>query len=69
VKAGFKFVPLLCSVILPHLPEASSAPTVLKRKQPNGKPLSPPKVVALDPNHKNFAHAVGADGLATIETA
>ncbi len=32
---------------------------------PNGKPLSPAKIVALDPNHKNFAYAVGTDGKAT----
>jgi len=31
---------------------------------PNGKPLSPSKVVALDPNHKDFAYAVGTDGTA-----
>jgi putative transposase len=37
----------------------------VERKLPNGKPLSPSKVVALDPNHKNFAYAVGTDGFAT----
>jgi putative transposase len=35
------------------------------RLLPNGKPLSPDKVVALDPNHKSFAYAVGTDGKAT----
>jgi putative transposase len=35
------------------------------RKLPNGKPLAPTRVVALDPNHQNFAYAVGADGVAT----
>ncbi|HET8851001.1 MAG TPA: hypothetical protein VFN02_00600, partial [Ktedonobacteraceae bacterium] len=37
----------------------------VERKLPNGKPLSPAKVAALDPNHKNFAYAVGTDGKAT----
>jgi putative transposase len=37
----------------------------LERRLPNAKPLSPHKVVALDPNHKNFAYAVGTDGKAT----
>jgi putative transposase len=37
----------------------------VERVLPNGKPLSPCKVVALDPNHKNVAYAVGTDGLAT----
>lgn len=37
----------------------------VERVLPNGKPLSPDKVVALDPNHKNFAYAVGSDGKAT----
>ncbi len=37
----------------------------VERVLPNGKALSPSKVVALDPNHKNFAYAVGTDGLAT----
>ncbi len=37
----------------------------VERLLPNGKPLSPDKVVALDPNHKNFAYAVGTDGKAT----
>jgi putative transposase len=35
------------------------------RLLPNGKPLSSSKVAALDPNHKNFAYAVGTDGTAT----
>lgn len=35
------------------------------RLLPDGKPLSPAKIVALDPNHKNFAYAVGTDGKAT----
>jgi hypothetical protein len=34
----------------------------VERKLPNGKPLSPTRVVALDPNHQNFAYA---DGVAT----
>src|SRR5215469_7925808 len=34
----------------------------IERKLPNGKPLSPSKVVALDPNHKNFAYAVDSSG-------
>jgi hypothetical protein len=37
----------------------------VERLLPDGKPLSPAKVVALDPNHKNFAYAVGTDGKAT----
>jgi putative transposase len=37
----------------------------VERLLPNGKPLRPDKSVALDPNHKNFAYAVGSDGLAT----
>jgi len=37
----------------------------IERILPNGKPLHPDKIVALDPNHKNFAYAVGTDGLAT----
>jgi putative transposase len=37
----------------------------VERTLPNGKPLAPSKVVALDPNHKNFAYAVGTDGKAT----
>lgn len=37
----------------------------VERLLPNGKPLRPDKVVALDPNHKNFAYAVGSDGQAT----
>lgn len=37
----------------------------VERVLPNGKPLRPDKVVALDPNHKNFAYAVGTDGKAT----
>ena len=37
----------------------------VERKLPHGKPLSPAKVAALDPNHKNFAYAVGTDGKAT----
>src|SRR5215469_6509878 len=37
----------------------------LQRLLPNGKPLSLDKVVALDPNHKNCAYAVGTDGKAT----
>jgi len=36
----------------------------VERTLPNGKPLSPTKIVALDPNHKNFAYAVGSDGQA-----
>ena len=34
------------------------------RTLPSGKPLSPTKVVALDPNHKNFAYAVDSSGKA-----
>lgn len=37
----------------------------IERQLPNGKPLSPTKVVALDPNHKNFAYAVDSNGKAT----
>ncbi len=37
----------------------------VERLLPNGKSLSPHKVVALDPNHKNFAYAVGTDGKGT----
>ena len=37
----------------------------VQRKLPSGKPLSPTRVVALDPNHKNFAYAVSTDGVAT----
>ncbi len=37
----------------------------VERKLPGDKPLSPTRVVALDPNHKNFAYAVGTDGAAT----
>jgi len=37
----------------------------VERLLPNGKSLSPAKIVALDPNHKNFAYAVGTDGKAT----
>ncbi len=37
----------------------------VERKLPNGHPLSPTKVVALDPNHKNFAYAVDSHGKAT----
>ncbi len=37
----------------------------VERKLPGGKPLSSTRVVALDPNHKNFAYAVGTDGAAT----
>ncbi len=37
----------------------------VERLLPNGKPLSPDKIVALDPNHKNFAYAVGTDGKGT----
>ncbi len=36
----------------------------VERVLPNGKPLSPNRVAALDPNHKNFAYAVGTDGTA-----
>jgi putative transposase len=36
----------------------------IERVLPNGKPLRPNKIVALDPNHKNFAYAVGTDGKA-----
>ena len=35
----------------------------VERRLPNGKPLG--NVVALDPNHKNLAYAVGTDGEAT----
>src|SRR6266567_5920957 len=37
----------------------------VERQLPNAKSLSPSKVVALDPNHKNLAYAVGSDGTAT----
>jgi putative transposase len=37
----------------------------IERKLPHGNPLSPTKVVALDPNHKNFAYAVDSGGQAT----
>jgi putative transposase len=37
----------------------------VERQLPKGKPLAPTRVVALDPNHQNFAYAVGADGVAT----
>jgi putative transposase len=37
----------------------------VERLLPNGKPLSPDKIVALDPNHKNFAYGVGTDGRAS----
>jgi putative transposase len=37
----------------------------VERLLPNSKSLSPAKIVALDPNHKNFAYAVGTDGKAT----
>jgi putative transposase len=37
----------------------------VERKLPGDKPLSPTRVVALDPNHQNFAYAVGTDGAAT----
>jgi putative transposase len=37
----------------------------VERVLPNGKPLRPNNIVALDPNHKNFAYAVGTDGKAT----
>jgi putative transposase len=37
----------------------------VERLLPTGKPLSSDSVVALDPNHKNFAYAVGTDGKAT----
>src|SRR5260221_3540768 len=37
----------------------------VERQLPHAKSLSPSKVVALDPNHKNFAYAVGSDGMAT----
>ncbi len=36
----------------------------VERILPNGKPLSPSKIVALDPNHRNLAYAVGSDGQA-----
>jgi putative transposase len=35
----------------------------IERRLPGGKPLQ--QVVALDPNHKNFAYTVGTDGKAT----
>jgi len=37
----------------------------VQRVLPNGKPLRPDNIVALDPNHKNCAYAVGSDGKAT----
>jgi len=37
----------------------------VERVLPNGKPLFYTRIVALDPNHKNFAYAVGTDGVAT----
>ena len=37
----------------------------IERMLPNGKPLRPDKIVALDPNHQNCAYAVGTDGKAT----
>jgi putative transposase len=37
----------------------------VERVLPNGKPHSPKRVAALDPNHKNFAYVVGSDGKAT----
>jgi putative transposase len=37
----------------------------VERKLPNGHPLSPTRVVALDPNHKNCAYAVDSSGKAT----
>src|SRR5215469_3470394 len=37
----------------------------VERMLPNGKPLRPDMIVALDPNHKNFAYAVGTDNQAT----
>ena len=37
----------------------------IERKLPNGKPLRPDRVVALDPNHKNLVYAEGLDGKAT----
>jgi putative transposase len=37
----------------------------VERLLSNGHPLSPSKIVALDPNHTNFAYAVGSDGRAT----
>ncbi len=36
----------------------------VQRVLPNGKPLRPDNIVALDPNHKNCAYAVGSDGKA-----
>jgi transposase len=36
----------------------------VERTLPNGKPLSPSKIAALDPNHRNLAYAVGSDGQA-----
>jgi putative transposase len=45
--------------------QIDSAIFTVERQLPNGKPLSPSKIVALDPNHKNFAYAVGSDGKAT----
>ena len=37
----------------------------VERVLPKSKALSPKRVAALDPNHTNFAYAVGTDGLAT----
>jgi putative transposase len=37
----------------------------VQRVLPNGKPLRPDNIVALDPNHKNCAYAVDSDGKAT----
>jgi putative transposase len=37
----------------------------VERVLPNGKPLRPDNIVALDPNHKNCVYAVGSDGKAT----
>jgi len=37
----------------------------VERALANGKQLSPSRVAALDPNHKNFAYAVGSDSKAT----
>jgi putative transposase len=36
----------------------------VERTLPDGKPLSPSKIAALDPNHRNLAYAVGSDGQA-----
>jgi putative transposase len=37
----------------------------VQRVLPNGKPLRLDNIVAMDPNHKNCAYAVGSDGKAT----